>query len=228
MIHDKSIFSLVEEWKISGSPSQEAFEWSKSRSNWIKNIEQESEYVKNLPSRIGREYLRLINSDSAISPVQKFLTTMIWGYGDLGYGSYRFKKMFDTPKFESIIENSFDIAMAGEPLLTYQYLARNRISQLGPAFGTKWICFASNEGNPGPIYDSFIALWVGQNAKEFFGNTSISAENWNFGTYRKYLEFMSWHSERAQIKMSDLEFIVFEDALKMYSKKSKWLSDPKS
>jgi hypothetical protein len=228
LIDDKFILSLIQDWKTSGRPSQEAFEWSKSKNNWVKNIEEESEYIQNLPPRFGREYLRLINADSAISPVQKFLTTMIWGYGDLGYGSYRVKKMFNTPKFESIIENSFEIAIAGEPLLTYQYLARNRISQLGPAFGTKWICFASNEGNPGPIYDSFIALWVSQNAKEFFGNTSISAENWNFETYRKYLELMSWYSEKEQIKMSDFEYIIFEDALKRFSKKSKWLSDPKS
>jgi len=223
LVENRTALLLIQDWKATGRVNQEAFDWSKSRRNWIKNIEDECEYIENLPAKFGREYLRLISLDDQITPVQKFLTAMIWGYGDLGYGAYRVNKMFHSPNFKSIIESSYEIAKLGEPLKTYEFLAKNRISQLGPSFGTKWICFSSNSGNPSPIYDSFISMWIGQFAKQYFAKTPISAENWNTETYRKYYEFMYFHAEKQEIKMDDLEYIIFEDALKKFSKKSKWL-----
>ena len=147
---------------------------------------------------------------------------MIWGYGDLGYGSYRVKKMFSTPGFQERINLSYELASTGLVMEAYEYLSKNKVQQLGPAFGTKWLSFVSPSAQPAPIYDSFIAMWVNKFAKREFGEVSTSSEVWSKKTYGTYFEWMISKSNEFALKPDELELVIFQDATSEFSVKSKW------
>jgi hypothetical protein len=149
---------------------------------------------------------------------------MIWGYGDLGYGSFRVNKMFSSTGFEEKIQESFELANSGKVMDAYEYLSKNRIQQLGPAFGTKWLSFVSPKSKPAPIYDSFIAMWVAKFAKKEFSNISTSSEVWSKKTYGTYYDWMLLNSSEFGIKPDDLELVIFQDATLEFAVKSKWKS----
>jgi hypothetical protein len=219
---NKRLAKMVSEWLESGSPAQESFDWSRSRTNWSRDIPKHKDFIKSLPDAISRKDVRRISERKSFDVVDKFLATMIWGYGDLGYGSYRVNKMFLTPGFREKIETSYGLASEGKTLDAYQYLSKNRVSQLGPAFGTKWLSFASPKGSPAPIYDSFIAKWVEKFAKREFANVSTSSEVWSLKTYATYFDWMALHSDELGLKPDDLELVIFQDATTEFSEKSKW------
>ena len=106
----------------------------------------------------------------------------------------------------------------------YEFLSKNRVQQLGPAFGTKWLSFASPSGQPAPIYDSFIAMWIKKFAKNEFAEVSISSEVWSKKTYGTYFEWMVSNSAEFALKPDELELVIFQDATTEFSAKSKWSS----
>ena len=214
--------SKVTEWREIGSPPQEAFDWSKARKNWCRDIPIHENFIQSLPDSLSRNDVRQITESKKNSTAEKFVATMIWGYGDLGYGSYRVKKMFSTSGFQERVDFSYDLANDGKVLEAYEYLSKNRIQQLGPAFGTKWLSFISPSSQPAPIYDSFIAMWIEKFARKEFAQTSTSSEVWSKKTYSTYLEWMLSNSKEFGLKPDDLELIIFQDATQEFSTKSKW------
>jgi len=219
---NQRLSSKVNEWIQSGSPSQEAFNWTKSRRNWERDLPNEKQFIESLPDALSRKDVRKISEGNKCSITEKFVTSMIWGYGDLGYGSYRVKKMFSTPEFLEKINRSYALASSGQIMEAYEYLAKNRVQQLGPAFGTKWLSFISPNAQPAPIYDSFIAIWVKKYAKREFADVSTSSEVWSKKTYSTYFNWMISSSEELGVKPDELELVIFQDATSEFSVKSKW------
>jgi hypothetical protein len=213
---------LVDEWKRANSIPQEAFDWERSRANWQRDIPQHSEFISALPKEIDRDFLRILVADSEISVMEKFLAVMIWGYGDLGYGSYRVNKMFSSDGVEEKISQVFEFCQAGQPLAAYDYLAKNRVTQLGPAFGTKLISFFTPREIVAPIYDSFIWKWMDHYGKDVFENSSSSSEVWSLKTYTKYLDWMQSNALTLGCFGDDLELVIFRDALNQFSSNSSW------
>jgi len=213
--------SKVAEWIEAGSPAQEAFNWSKSRSNWCRDIPSLSQFIESLPDDLSRDDVRRVCNLNKSTIPERFVVSMIWGYGDLGYGSYRVKKMFSTPGFNEKIQQSFDLARAGNSLEAYIFLSKNKVQQLGPAFGSKWLSFASSNEQPAPIYDSFISLWIKKYATKEFGSVATSSEVWNKKTYGAYLEWMNLNSRALEVKADDLELVIFNDATLEFAAKGK-------
>ena len=220
---NRRLASIVEEWIQQGRPPQEAFNWKKSRKNWIRDIPTERSFIENLSVELSRGYLRAIHDLKKSKTSEIFVASMIWGYGDLGYGSYRVKKMFSTPGFQEKIDKSYELASTGRVLEAYEFLSKNRIRQLGPAFGTKWLSFASPSEEPAPIYDSFIALWVDKFAKQDFAGVTTSSVVWNKRTYGAYFEWIQKNSVAFRVKPDDLELVIFKDATMEFSARSKWI-----
>ena len=212
----------VSDWFASGCPAQESFDWSRARNNWRRDITEHSIFIDALPDRLDRKYVRRLCESELNSSSEKFVTAMIWGYGDLGYGSYRTRKMFSTPDFVEKVERSHSLARDGLVLEAYEYLARNKIEQLGPAFGTKWLSFSSPRNNPSPIYDSFIAKWIKKFGGKDFEDFSMSSETWSVRTFSTYMEWMRSHSSELGIKLDDLELVMFQDATEEFSTMSRW------
>ena len=218
---NQRLISIVTDWIKAGKPPQEAFPWSKSRCNWLRDIPTLNKFIDSLPDSLSRSDVRNICNHKNHSIPEKFITSMIWGYGDLGYGSYRVKKMFSTPGFNEKIHQSFNLASNGKTLEAYDFLARNKIQQLGPAFGTKWLSFVSPQDQPVPIYDSFISLWIKKFASKEFSKVSTSSEVWSKNTYGAYLEWMTANAVSLGVKADDLELVIFQDATLHFSTKGK-------
>lgn len=214
--------ALVVDWRLADSIPQEAFDWSRSRSNWQRDIPGCSKFISNLPNELDRSYLRNLIPNLNVSLMEKFLAVMIWGYGDLGYGSYRVNKMFNSLGVNEKISQVFDMCQKGKPLEAYEFLSKNRITQLGPAFGTKLISFFTPREIVAPIYDSFIWKWMNQYANEVFNGASSSSEVWNLKTYSHYLNWMSLHAAKYDCYGDDLELVIFRDALARFSTSSAW------
>jgi hypothetical protein len=213
--------SIVSAWIKAGRPAQESFSWSKSRSNWCRDIQDLTRFIQLLPESLSRSDVRLVCDHKKFTVSEKFVTAMIWGYGDLGYGSYRVKRMFSTPGFIEKIHQSFDLARSGKTLEAYDFLGRNKIQQLGPAFATKWLSFVSPQDQPAPIYDSFISLWIKKFASKEFSKVSTSSEVWSKKTYGAYLEWMTVSAVSLGVKADDLELVIFQDATHHFSAKGK-------
>ena len=221
-VENSRLRALVDDWKKLGSIPQEAFDWDRSRANWQRDLAHNSEFISQLPSEIDRTFLRTLIANSENSVMEKFLAVMIWGYGDLGYGSYRVNKMFSSLGVEEKISRVLDFCQDGQPLAAYEFLAKNRVTQLGPAFGTKLISFFTPREIVAPIYDSFIWKWMDYYAKDVFENGSSSSEIWSLKIYTKYLNWMKSNSSALDCYGDDLELVIFRDALNQFSSNSSW------
>lgn len=218
----KRIKQLAQEWLDAGKPEQEGFEWIRSRSNWKRDIDSRQMFISNLPAILNRREVRLITSARTIQVVDKFLATMIWGYGDLGYGSFRVKTMFSTSGFQEKLQKSYAYAAGGDHMGAYEYLSKNPINQLGPAFGTKWIFFIGSPEFSAPIYDSVVSKWIERFASKEFSGIPTSSTRWNLRTYSRYHQWMNQISSDFGINAGELELIIFQDALSGFPTRSKW------
>jgi hypothetical protein len=214
---------LVKSWKNNGSPQQEAFNWTPRRNNWIDTFPKESNFILSLPDEIDRQTVRSICDSRKYSIREKFLAVMVWGYGDRGYGPYRVSKMLTQNHSQKILKDVYDLAHSKNPKSAYAHLMENRISTLGPSYGSKFITFCTPREISAPIYDSLIALWINKNAKAEFSDVSTGALKWNIKTYSFYCDWVEEHSKELECFPDDVELVLFRDAEKQFAKNSNWL-----
>lgn len=82
------------------------------------------------------------------SPLRLFLSSMVFGYGDRGYGWWRVEnvlKQLPLGEFESRLERQFKAAATSPEAswLSHTRYDRARVRYLGPAFATKFAYFAA-------------------------------------------------------------------------------------
>lgn len=221
-IVNKRLVTLVQKWQATGSPRQEGFDWTPSKHNWIKAFPNDKKFIMALPSEIDRVAVRKICGAKKYSVREKFLSVMIWGYGDRGYGPYRVTKMLNQENAEEILTQVFKTCQKGEPKLAYDFLRGNRIQILGPSYGSKFISFCTPRDIGAPIYDSLIAIWIEQFARKDFFDVPTSSENWNIKTYSKYWDWVKNHSVGLDTFPDEIELVLFRDAESKFSKSSNW------
>jgi hypothetical protein len=219
---NKRLVTLVQKWQATGSPRQEGFDWTSSKQNWLKAFPTDKKFIMALPSEIDRVAVRRICEARKYSVREKFLSVMIWGYGDRGYGPYRVTKMLNQENAEEILTQVFKTCQKGDPKLAYDFLRRNRIQILGPSYGSKFIMFCTPRDIGAPIYDSLIATWIREYAKKDFLEVSTSSENWNSKTYSKYWDWVKKHSIELECYPDDIELVLFRDAESRYARQSSW------
>lgn len=219
---NNKLSSLLGKWQRDGSTPQESFDWSSSRSNWSSKFPEHANFIKTLPDSIGRGDVRKICQGTKHTVLEKFLAVMIWGYGDRGYGPYRVSIMLLQPQTESILQNAYNLCRNGDPKEAYEYMQLNRIRNLGPSFGTKFMTFCTPKNVGAPILDSYVGLWLKKNASMDFLNVAINSESWNIKTYTRYWDWIKLHSEHFECDPDDVELVLFRDAEKTFSANSKW------
>ncbi len=221
---NRRLTGLLKKWQIEGSQPQDSFDWSSSRPNWVKAFPAHEGFIARLPSAIGREDVIKICQGKKHSVIEKFLSVMIWGYGDRGYGPYRVSKMLSQPHAESVLQAAYDLCQASKPKEAYQYLTQNRIRNLGPAFGTKYLAFCTPREVGAPILDSFVGLWLKEFADKDFEGVGLNYLNWNLKTYSRYWDWVKEHAESFSCNPDDVELVIFRNAEEVFSSSSKWAS----
>ncbi len=213
---------LVAIWKQDGAFNQEPINWEQAKTNWLRDLPHLADFIDQLPTLLDRDSVREIFESDVHATEAKFATVMIWGYGVVGYGSFRAKKMYASSNFSEKVEESYHLSRSGRFLAAYKFLSKNRIEWLGPAFATKWISFASPSSHPAPIYDSFISKWFQHFASEVFNPIPISSLLWNPKTYATYVNWMQEQASLLQVSTDKLELLIFQDAMRTFPNSSKW------
>lgn len=217
------LLRLVGNWQAAGSPEQEGIDWTASRDNWIKAFPAEAKFIWSLSVEVDRQMVREVFNSENFGIREKFLTAMIWGYGNRGYGPYRVTQMLNQGNSECILLNVYELCKSGDPKGAYEFLKRNRIKILGPSFGSKFINFCTSRELGAPIYDSLISKWIDSFAKEEFSGISTRSDSWNSKTYNQYWDWVKIHSDSLECYPDQIELVLFRDAEMRFAKSSAWL-----
>jgi hypothetical protein len=212
--------SLLTHWQKEGSRPQESFDWVKTRQNWLKAFPDHENFIALLPAELGRETVRKFFLYSSASTLEKFLVVMIWGYGDRGYGPFRVSKMLSTPNAEIVLQEVYRLCQLAKPKQAYQYLMQNRIRNLGPSFGTKFMCFCTPKDVGAPILDSLVGMWIREFASKDFETVGTNYESWNVKIYSHYWDWIKEHSDAFSCDPDDVELAIFRDAEGLFSSRS--------
>jgi hypothetical protein len=94
---------------------------------------------------ITREDLHELGAAFRLEPTPAFVVAvMAWGYGEIGYGAWRTSQAMRTPGALDRIYTAVATACSDGAAVGYHLLAApGRPKWLGPAFGTKLICFGA-------------------------------------------------------------------------------------
>ena len=205
-----SVRRVVDAWLAAGSPSQEGIAWPRQR--WIDDFTAEATTFAMLPDRLTRPVIRGACRRAAESPAEArraFLAVMAWGYGRVGYGPFRVRRLLDTaPDAGAELQAAASALREAGPVEAYARLGNHGVARLvglGPAFGTKFLYFCSPPGGqPALILDRLMSRWLRDNA-----GLAVNEIRWSVPTYRRYLTSMyGWAGELA-VAADELEMCIF-------------------
>jgi hypothetical protein len=153
---------VVDTWRPTGSPSQAAIAWPRER--WIDAFPPDASMFASLPERLDRTAVRRACVRAAVSPAdagRSFLAVMAWGYGRVGYGPFRVRRLLDAaPSVGAQLQAAASKVAEQQPVAAYACLGDHgaaRLPHLGPAFGTKFLYFCSSPATrPALILDRFV------------------------------------------------------------------------
>lgn len=215
-------------WTDDGQPPQEAFKWNSS--SWKRQLEEYGEFFDSL-------HVTELNRDDVVAKareanggsgdvktedvaVKVFLLAMLWGYGKVGYGPYRTRRVLNE---DSAVSELLEVARKAQckgGLAAFQHIADKRksgpyLKWLGPSFGTKYIYFLTAMMDNGtvettPVMDAVVQRWFGHHAKDH----SLRVDFWHVKSYETYLCFLKgWAkelpSDGSTLKVDDVEYLIF-------------------
>jgi len=203
---------VVGAWRRAGSPVQDDIAWTRQR--WIDQFPQFAPALTMLPDRLDRSVARGACRRAAASAVeaeQAFLAVMAWGYGRVGYGPYRVRRLFDaTPDAGTQLQTAAGVLAEQGPVAAYARLGDHgvaRLAGLGPAFGTKFLYFCSRLGNPPAlILDRLVAQWLRDHT-----DLLLNEVRWSAATYARYLGSMYAWAAKLGVAADELEACVFSE-----------------
>jgi hypothetical protein len=122
-----------------------------------------------------------------VSATDLFIASMVWGNGGTGYGPYRTSVALNIPRNGavpvSVIENVGRLAHTGDIEGAYETMT-DALWRIGPAFGTKFLYFASPPEVNAPIFDGVVAGWKSDGLP--WVSRPSTAWTWNWSTYDLY------------------------------------------
>ena len=132
-----------------------------------------------------------------VSATDLFIASMVWGNGGTGYGPYRTSVALNIPRKSvnpiSVIEKVGELAATGDVKGAYEAMT-NSLWRIGPAFGTKFLYFASPPEANAPIFDGVVAGWKSDGLP--WVSHPSTAWTWNWDTYDLY---RTWCSQQFDI-----------------------------
>ena len=144
-----------------------------------------------------------------------FVAVMAWGFPARKFGPYRTSVMLTpavgAPDPVDVLPRVVGALSRNGPLGGYQELM-NQLEGCGPAFGTKFLYFASDDSNRAPILDDVVARWMADKKVTGENGKPITSRGWNVRNYENYLKFL--RHAAAQLGEPDvglLEYVMFVD-----------------
>lgn len=203
---------VADAWRSAGSPVQDGIAWTRQR--WIDQFTQFAPALTMLPDRLDRSVIRVACRRAAASAVeakQAFLAVMAWGYGRVGYGPYRVRRLFDVaPDAGTQLQATARAVAEQGPAAAYAQLGDHgvaRLAGLGPAFGTKFLYFCSPPGSPPAlILDRLVAQWLRDHT-----DLLLNEVRWSAATYARYLGSMYAWADELGVTADELEACVFSE-----------------
>jgi hypothetical protein len=171
-----------------------------------------------LPNRLTRQVVRdacLLAADSPADAQRAFLTVMAWGYGQVGYGPFRVRRLLEaTPDADAQLQAAACKLAEHGPVEAYALLGDHgapRLARLGPAFGTKFLYFCSPAGSqPALILDRLVAAWLRANT-----GLSLNETRWSVSTYKRYLQTMFGWADELNATADKIETCIFADQARL-------------
>lgn len=206
-------------WFAAGRPPQAASRWVPDA--WRRQFPEHAEFLDSLGidrlDRAGAIERAPVVDDEA-SAVQVFLLAMLWGYGPVGYGPFRTRRILDRPEATSELLAVARQAQHHGGLAAFKLVAQRRsdgapfLKWLGPAFGTKYIYFlTANDSAPAPVMDAVVNRWFTAHAPD----RPLIVDSWHAPSYETYLASLKEWSEALHqefghdIRCDDIEYLIF-------------------
>lgn len=201
---------------------QRPFPWN--RSAWatgMHDLPDVQRVLDSLPDGVDRNLVReVVNSqlsDGQVLPA--FVSAMIWGYGDSGYGPTRVRWVLtgiktgarDAPVRGDVVESlraAVDTVRIQGPVEGFRYMNNEgRVKHLAGAFFTKWLYFASattsaDDTNAAPILDRQVQVWLKLEANLFIDIHRTS----DYGRYLDVLRAWAAAYDRTPVQVEKAIF----------------------
>ena len=144
-------------------------------------------------------------------PLGCFVASMVWGFGDRGYGAARTEKMirpYTRCDLDAALHRIAEAALLGPEPAWDAITIGHRIKHLGPAFGTKVVYFLARaaESLPSPI--PLIADANTSRAMAVLCGLSSSA--WRRYAYLDYVDRAHGWAEELGCGVDEVEHALFE------------------
>lgn len=89
------LLRLAEEWRAMGSPPQRGIPWSATR--WRRSLPEYDHLYDWLPEPLDRSAVqRYVDEHAEADPAAAFVATMVWGFGNVGYGPFRTRRILES------------------------------------------------------------------------------------------------------------------------------------
>ncbi|WP_349816893.1 8-oxoguanine DNA glycosylase OGG fold protein [Mycobacterium antarcticum] len=189
--------------------AQRSFPWN--RSAWapaMHDLPDVLRVLESLPDKVDRNLIPEVVTtqleDERVLPA--FVSAMVWGYGDSGYGPTRVRWILSGVKTGAhdasvrgdvavLLRTAANTVRVQGPVEGFRYMNNaGRIKYLGGAFFTKWLSFASaliNADDPcaAPILDKQVHDWLQREA-------GISLNIHRTPDYERYLDTLkAWGAD---------------------------------
>ncbi|GAA1276041.1 hypothetical protein GCM10009609_43790 [Pseudonocardia aurantiaca] len=182
------------------------------RESWLRAFPELSGLLASLPEQMNRAEAAAVaaRTRDEHSAVGAFIAAMIWGYGPIGYGPFRARRVVDqNPDAPVRLLACAETARNEGPLAAFRCLADRPLRFLGPAFGTKYLYFCTravadrHDGRTAPVLDSAVREW-------FAAQTNVQlSDSWSVPEYARYLDVLqSWATE-LDLAMDVVEGVIF-------------------
>lgn len=219
-----ALTTTYERWQKAGRPTQIPSKWN--RKSWTNQLGQYEEFFNGLTNDLidRKQAVQLsptvTNEDDA---VQVFLLAMLWGYGLVGFGPFRTRRILDRPEAAAELLEVAQTAQSDGGLTAFKLIAERRsgdgrtfLKWLGPAFGTKYIYFLTAKNNPqepAPVMDAVVYRWFRKHAPD----RMLRVDFWHTTSYELFLNSLEeWASDIAQrfgqeVPIDDVEYLIFAE-----------------
>jgi hypothetical protein len=162
--------------------------------------------VRQIVSEAGEDGERL---------VEAFIAVMAWGFPPRGLGPYRTSVMLSpavgAPEPVDVLPQVVRELRESGPLAGYRELMK-QLEGCGPAFGTKFLYFASEDSDRAPILDDYVARWMSDKGVLGGDGRPVTSLRWDPSQYATYLNFLGDASDKlGEPDVGLMEYVMFVD-----------------